>query len=109
MAKKTGRVTARKRRPDPVTLAAALERARLKRMIQAKRDIARLANELTRTSQRARVMMIDLARRIIMAERFVVLTAEEHARLLAGAGGDEQRREEREQAPVEAMREHLGV
>jgi hypothetical protein len=109
MAKKTARVKARKGRPDPVMLAAALERARLKRMIQAKRDIARLGNELTRADRRARAMMINLARLIIMAERFVVLTAEEHARLLAGAGGDEQRREEREQAPVAAMREPVNA
>jgi hypothetical protein len=53
MAKATARPKARKGKPDSVTAAAALERARLKRMIQAKRDIARLAKELERAMIRA--------------------------------------------------------
>jgi hypothetical protein len=53
MAKATARPKARKGKPDKVTAAAALERARLKRMIQAKRDIARLAKELERAMIRA--------------------------------------------------------
>jgi hypothetical protein len=61
MAKKTARVKTRKGRPDSVMLAAALERARLKRMIQAKRDIARLANELRRAMDRSDRACRDLA------------------------------------------------
>jgi hypothetical protein len=61
MAKKTARVKTRKGRPDSVMLAAALERARLKRMIQAKRDISRLANELRRAMDRSDRACRDLA------------------------------------------------
>lgn len=38
---------------DAVMAAAALERARIRRMIQAKRDIARLSKELERAMIRA--------------------------------------------------------
>jgi hypothetical protein len=51
---KTRTVKAAKRgRPDPLMAAAARERARHKRMIAAKRDIARLTNELRRAHLRA--------------------------------------------------------
>jgi pyruvate-formate lyase len=53
MAKARTKKQAARKRPDPVTVAAALERARLKRMVQAKRDIARLVNELRRASDRS--------------------------------------------------------
>jgi hypothetical protein len=61
MAKATARLKARRRRPDSVTIAAALERARLKRMVQAKRDIARLAKELKRVTVRAYELTSDYA------------------------------------------------
>jgi hypothetical protein len=46
-------------------VAAALERARLKRMVHAKRDIARLANELERAMLRAYAATQELAINIL--------------------------------------------
>lgn len=42
-----------RRRPSDVAIAAALERAKLKRLIHAKREIARLVTELRRVSAHA--------------------------------------------------------
>jgi hypothetical protein len=55
--------------------AAALERARLKRMIQAKRDIARLAGELERAMLRAYDATQLLATNILEGRGYVVSTS----------------------------------
>jgi len=49
------------RRPDALTTATALERARLKRLVQAKRDIANLAGQLRRQTTRAEGLLVELA------------------------------------------------
>lgn len=67
MAKTKARKKAARKRPDDLAIAVALERAKLKRLVQGKRDIARLVNELRRATLRSDVALVDLARDI--AER----------------------------------------
>lgn len=64
MAKTAAKRKAARKRPDALTVAVALERARLKRLVVAKRDIARLANELSRVTARTRGRLVELAREI---------------------------------------------
>lgn len=49
------------RRPDALTIATALERARLRRAVQAKREIARRVVELRRAADRANRALLQLA------------------------------------------------
>jgi hypothetical protein len=64
VAKRAAKRKPARKRPDALTIAVALERARLKRLVVAKRDIARLANELSRVTARTRGKLVELAREI---------------------------------------------
>lgn len=70
MAKTTASRKRAARRPDAATIAANLERARLKRVVQAKRDIARLAVELRRQTTRAEGLLVELASDIASASGY---------------------------------------
>lgn len=75
MAKAKVRKRAARKAPDSLTLAVALERARLKRMVQAKRDVARLTNELRRAMYRSDVALRQFALDVAKAQRPDVIKA----------------------------------
>ena len=65
--------------PDEVTAAAMLEKMRLKRLITAKRDIARLVRELRRASLQANIRLEDFALGVVRSSGWKLVRREEAA------------------------------
>lgn len=62
-----------RRQPNAVTIAAARERASLKRLVIAKRDVSRLVNELRRATDRAEQLTIAFAHETLRRHGFAPL------------------------------------
>jgi hypothetical protein len=88
MAKTTGRGKRGRPRPDALTITAALERARLRRLVAAKRDIARLATQLRRVHDAADAKLLELARDIAKDHdaELTYTGSREAARVVPGVG-----------------------
>ena len=60
MPKQTKRRARPQRKTDPTTRAAALERAKLRRAITARQELARLAGQLRRATERSDRALVEL-------------------------------------------------
>ncbi len=78
MHKRQTRKAAPRKRPDDLTIAVALERARLKRLVAAKRQVTRLASELRRVMDSSDRALRELA--VVIALRQVDATGADLAR-----------------------------
>ncbi len=85
MAKVTAKKRTARRKPDALAVAAALERAKLKRLVQAKRDVARLVNELARATKKADARVLQFALDVIAETEPETLDADSRAAVAQAA------------------------
>lgn len=62
--------------------AAAREKRRVIALIRAQRDLARLANALTRGDARTRLVLVEVGRQLLEGQGYVIRPAHEDARLV---------------------------
>jgi hypothetical protein len=79
MAKKPVRRKASARLPDEVTAAATLEKMRLRRLVAAKRDIARLVVQLRTASLKADMAVEDFALNVVQRRGWKLKAREDPA------------------------------
>lgn len=92
MAKTAARRKAKRPKPDALAIAAASERSKLRRLVQAKRDIANLVVRLRRANDRAHGTMVALANDIAKDHGYKLVFDGEVQRAPGGDGDAQQPR-----------------